>query len=292
VLRLVFLALLLASPHAFAQAPGEAKKARTSALLAIGPCGDEYCLHPIALLSQGRFLPPVRFNESFEEDANRFLATYFKKDRAYGVFFRGSRVSRVKVREGRIELMTLDARARADAPLPLQEKDRGLATDAEGLPGHPPGPPPVAPSPEEKEQVTQLAKALLKKQGVPAKSIQKLEMTSLQVAWLDDTPEKQLLASFKIEPNPTEASPSLVHSLMLIARPTPEGLVSEFTSYLKSESGEQQRYELFLDHLDLDGDGVDELVTQTNFWESWQYQIHKRADGAWKKVYAGGGGGI
>jgi len=47
----------------------------------------------------------------------------------------------------------------------------------------------------------------------------------------------------------------------------------------------------FLGQLDLDGDGVDELIVQQGFCESWNYVVLKRVDGAWKQMYEGGGGG-
>jgi len=37
--------------------------------------------------------------------------------------------------------------------------------------------------------------------------------------------------------------------------------------------------------------GVDEIVTISYYYESWDYAIYKEKDGKWEKVYKGGGGG-
>ena len=61
---------------------------------------------------------------------------------------------------------------------------------------------------------------------------------------------------------------------------------------------ELQRYdegledgEDFVDELDLDGDGIGEVITQVSGSESWEYAIYKRRAGRWQAIYKGGGGG-
>ena len=49
--------------------------------------------------------------------------------------------------------------------------------------------------------------------------------------------------------------------------------------------------ENFVDQLDLDNDGEDEVVTISGYYESWDYAIYKERKRKWEKVYQGGGGG-
>lgn len=49
--------------------------------------------------------------------------------------------------------------------------------------------------------------------------------------------------------------------------------------------------ESFLDQLDMDNDGLDEIVTMNSYYESVTYNIYKFEDGKWRKIYEGGGGG-
>lgn len=50
------------------------------------------------------------------------------------------------------------------------------------------------------------------------------------------------------------------------------------------------QHESYLDQLDLDGDGRDELVTVRHLYESWSYTIYSSASGRFEHVFDGGGG--
>jgi hypothetical protein len=49
--------------------------------------------------------------------------------------------------------------------------------------------------------------------------------------------------------------------------------------------------ENFVDQIDLDASGQDEIITISYYYESWDYAIYKSRNGTWEKVYTGGGGG-
>ena len=50
-------------------------------------------------------------------------------------------------------------------------------------------------------------------------------------------------------------------------------------------SGDAIYVERLVDHADLDGDGVSEIVTKTNGFEGDKYAIYKAVGTSWKKVY-------
>ncbi len=56
-----------------------------------------------------------------------------------------------------------------------------------------------------------------------------------------------------------------------------------------SEDSYEDRH--FVDQVDLDGDGVGEVVVMGSYYESNDYVIYKRQQGRWRPVYKGGGGG-
>ena len=47
----------------------------------------------------------------------------------------------------------------------------------------------------------------------------------------------------------------------------------------------------FVGQLDLDGDGIDEVILRNSYYESWDYSIYGKKQGVWKKLHQGGGGG-
>ncbi|KRA17787.1 hypothetical protein ASD69_14085 [Lysobacter sp. Root604] len=57
------------------------------------------------------------------------------------------------------------------------------------------------------------------------------------------------------------------------------------------EGGESSHSARYLDHLDLDGDGRNELIFMQYGYESWGYQVWRRGKSEWKAVANGGGGG-
>jgi hypothetical protein len=46
-----------------------------------------------------------------------------------------------------------------------------------------------------------------------------------------------------------------------------------------------------VEHLDLNNDGFDEIITMTHYYESWDYAVYEKRNGRWQAAYKGGGGG-
>ena len=56
---------------------------------------------------------------------------------------------------------------------------------------------------------------------------------------------------------------------------------------LQKTSGENLSHHAFIDQLDLDQDGVAELVFRIGGYEGSDYAIWRRQDGAWRQVFKG-----
>lgn len=57
------------------------------------------------------------------------------------------------------------------------------------------------------------------------------------------------------------------------------------------EDGTGREGDRFVDQLDLDGDGTDEIVVEVTGYESEEFRIYKRQNGSWQQVHVGGQGG-
>jgi hypothetical protein len=55
------------------------------------------------------------------------------------------------------------------------------------------------------------------------------------------------------------------------------------------DSAQRQMDERLVDHADLDGDGIGEVVTIRGSSEGFYYAIYQKKDGRWRQVYEGGG---
>ena len=138
-----------------------------------------------------------------------------------------------------------------------------------------------APSPNERSTVLELARGVYRRKGVPASFFKDMKVTNLTGVDLDHDGNVELAGSFRIE---RDDKPYL---LFLIVAGHGAGFRIELQRYGQGlEDGED-----FVDELDLDADGVDEVITQISGSESWEYAIYKRRAGRWQPIYKGGGGG-
>ncbi|GAC1638333.1 MAG: hypothetical protein NVS9B14_18830 [Candidatus Acidiferrum sp.] len=85
-----------------------------------------------------------------------------------------------------------------------------------------------------------------------------------------------------------------VHEIFLIAKLDGSAPTTEFTRYhlMKDvEDGTDSEDYRFVDQLDLDADGADEIVIEVHYYESEEFRIVKRVNGSWIRVHVGGQGG-
>lgn len=132
-----------------------------------------------------------------------------------------------------------------------------------------------------------MAADFLTRQGLAASS-SAIKLRNLRSTKLAEGRPDALIGSI------TFREKSAVHNLFLVAEYKGEQWDLAISSYHVSkdpEDGTDNVEENFIDQLDLDADGVDEIVTISGYYESWDYTIYKAQQGTWKKVYQGGGGG-
>ena len=84
------------------------------------------------------------------------------------------------------------------------------------------------------------------------------------------------------------------HRVFLIVGIVSDNATTELADYHRTtdlEDGKDSLGLRFVDQLDLDGDGVDEVIVEAIGYENEGFLIYKRQSGTWKKVWAGGVGG-
>ena len=80
------------------------------------------------------------------------------------------------------------------------------------------------------------------------------------------------------------------YALFMIFEPAGDQLKAALTWYHKGAEADAADRR-FVDQLDLDGDGVSEVIAEGHYYESNDYFIYKKQRGQWRSVYQGGGGG-
>jgi hypothetical protein len=244
-------------------------------------------IDPIVMISGGRFIaPPAGVDEtpgqfSDTPQSSGFAATYFRSGQTYQLLFGGGKIGTATVlKRSNRQCISLAASVRLQTSVKLGGWVMALATNstALGLPESSRR----APAPDERSAVLNLVKRTYGQRSVPAALLKKITVTNLTAVDLDRDGNAELIGSFRIEQD------AKAYLLFLIVGKRGGAYKIELQRYDQSheESGED-----FVDQLDVDGDGIGEVITEVSGYETWDYAIYKKRAGTWQRVYKGGGGG-
>jgi hypothetical protein len=249
-------------------------------------------IEPIVILRGRTYAhPPVDEGDvtgsNPEAVAKRFINEYFRAGRQFRVLFGGGEDGSARVVKyvepgcvGMYAEVTTDTSAR------LGGEVQALATNSKTIGGGPASR--RAPTEAERAAALALARSAFARNGAPAALVRKMEVFNLTAADLDRDGKFELVGSFRIENN-TETTFD-AYALFMIFAPGPLGLKPALTwSHRGGETEYSDRR--FVDHADLDGDGVSEVIAEGHYYESNDYFIYKKQRGQWRVVYHGGGGG-
>ena len=223
--------------------------------------------------------PPLPSEDPKEQKrAEAFQARVFRSGTVYKLFSGGKAAGEVKVlKDISDELGTyasVDVTAKGKKP-----KLQGIATNAAWLKESSREERPL--TAEEAAKMRALAAKYLKARAVPARFVEKMEITGSTAGDLDGDGRVELVATFRGDESRKDVQVN--RSLLLLSQ---DGTDVVFASYLSTGETDVQT-EVFFDHLDIDGDGVDELIISKRYYEDAGYDIYSRKLGKWKKVYSG-----
>ena len=134
----------------------------------------------------------------------------------------------------------------------------------------------------------QLAMNEFRKHGLIAALVKSIKIERLLVTKLDESDPEFLVGSLSF------VTKSARHDVFLIAKIADSAATVEFARYHKTtdlEDGKDSEDVRFVDQLDLDSDGFDEIVVEVTGYESEEFAIYHRGDGSWTQVHVGGQGG-
>jgi hypothetical protein len=168
---------------------------------------------------------------------------------------------------------------------PFSDTTMALATNATGIQSRPNRQ--RDPGPQERLQAIRLAMTEFRKHGVPQALASEVKLERLIATQIDTSGTKILSGSLTVKTNKAE------HRVFLVVGMVGDNAITELAVYNRStdEDGKDSQLFRFVDQLDLDADGVDELVVETMGYETEAFLIYKRQSGAWKQVWVGGGAG-
>ncbi|HJQ34849.1 MAG TPA: hypothetical protein VJ866_22050 [Pyrinomonadaceae bacterium] len=289
--RLVFaLSAVLALACAQAAAVGArrqqtaAARAARTVLFAVEKYEANVTMEPIVIYERGAYAkPPV----DDEAGSQAFTREFFRAGRQFRLLSGGGDAGTVTVKKAMEPgCVFLAAEVSVETQARLGGRVQALATDSSTLGRGASSR--RAPTEAERARAIELARAAYAKNGAPAALVGKMEVANLTATDLDRDGREELIGSFVVEKKSETAGDAW--TLFLIIEPEGGTFKTAWEWFHHGFEGEyaDRRY---VDQIDLDGDGVGEVVVEGSYYESNDYIIYKKQQGRWRPVYQGGGGG-
>ena len=281
------LALLLAAhaPAGSAQRPARAAAQPGTVLFSVKKHEAQVTFEPVVIYRRGAYAKPPADDEA---GSRAFARDYFRPGRRYRLLSGGAEAGALTAKKylepGCVGLV---AEGTAETQVRLGGRVQALATDSQTLGGGAGSR--RAPTEAERARAVDLGRAAYAKNGVGAALAARMQVVNLTATDLDRDGKAELVGSFLVEKK-TGESVSDAYTLFLIMEPAGDSFRTAWEWFHKGYEAEYADRH-FVDQVDLDGDGVGEVVAEGTYYESNDYVVYKRQQGRWRPVYQGGGGG-
>ena len=232
--------------------------------------------------------PPLGSEDATVTDLRR-LGKIYKAGSHFSVFRGGERLGHAVVRSSNIEggdgdCVDLSAAISYDStPPPLLATNTGPE-----IPGHVSQRRPATSA--ERAVVVELARQWLSDYGLDKQLLQQGTLGATISTELRKDGVRAIIGRFDV------TSKYAIHRLFAIAEQDGKQYhltLANLEIQHDVEDGTDKAEREYLDQLDINNDGVDEVVSSVSYYESWAYTIWRFdvKHGGWHKSYTGGGGG-
>jgi hypothetical protein len=277
----------LASPPTV---PTQSGRHEPPVLFVVGKADDgSTVIDPMVILDRGRFVDAKRLNNG---EPRALSKGYFATGRKYRLLFGGGEAGSVTVSK-RInpvpgyEACDWAAVVDVSSSVRIGGQVWALATNVNALGKR--ASYRRAPTTDERARAIGLAEIIYPQHGAPLSLVSAISVGNLTAIDVDGDGRGELAGSFVIKQGDNE------HALFFLAKQGTGVYASELTIYNLSNSREPEigltQSVSLVDVLDLDGDGICELITKNQQPQGVSYQIYKRAGGQWKQIFNGAGYG-
>lgn len=257
----------------------------TAVIFAVEKYEARVTMEPVVVYSRGTFgKPPIDGND---KAINSFVGEYFKEGKQYRLLSGGGEAGMVTVKKylepGCVGIV---AEASAQTRVRLGGEVRALATSSATVGRQSTSRRP--PTDVERTLALEFARLAYVNNGVGDAYTNRMEVVNLTATDLDGDGKFELIGSFNIDRVKGQAADG--YTLFMIYEAQGETIKPALTWFHQGGEGEYEDRRL-VDQLDIDGDGIAEVVAAGHYYESNDYIIYKKRQGRWREVYRGGGGG-
>jgi hypothetical protein len=244
-------------------------------------------LEAIALIDNGQFKTPAGVNN---KDGVAFIKKYLPVGKEFFVVFGGGAAGTIKLTENGLGC---NGRIYAIGPFNpgalgisrIRGQVHGLAINSDRVARSE-----IwrrAPSAAERLAAVDLAKSVFASQGLTRAQLAKMETVNLTAIDVDADNRAELVGTFMLRSPDPNRSPRYVFLIAEDEGPGSKSYKTTFSSYRAFPNSEVFNIgeETLLDYLELDRDGVAEIVTSYSTERAAGYHIYRRGNGAWKLIY-------
>ena len=240
-------------------------------LFAVNDDGERVTIEPIVLLDP--MAEPKRDDEAF---ARR----YFAASRSYVASFNGKATGEVRP----VERVSTGCVSMAAAALLTGSKEAQFATNFAPQPA---GPTPREATEDELRMLRRWGRLFLVHRGLAAADVETLEADVLHVDPGDGTP--LFVGSLHAVGSPQRPS-GVVFFIAAAADVSPTRVKTQYARFSEREPDPVQGVQSLFGTIDLDRDGMAELVTWRQEKEGHSYVVLRRKNGRWRATEGGGAG--
>jgi hypothetical protein len=220
------------------------------------------------------------YSDEQKDKQKGFGQQYFAPGKVYRLIFGGGENGSVTVKKWSEGCNNIHAEVTPSTSVRLGGKVMALATNSETLGKRASAR--RAPTDSERVQVLALMESIYSQHRTPASLIASIKVTNITATDLDGDGKYEFIGSFM-----STAKNKFERDLFLIAHQQGAAMRADFVNfqaYKPPPEGFLSSID-FIDHLDLDGDGVGEVFATQGGFDGYALLIFKKVGGRWKQVY-------
>jgi hypothetical protein len=258
--------------------PSVAQPRKTHVVFAVSAEAGDGSMDAVVMFDGNQLRVP--FTDEQKDRQKKIAEEYFASGRTYRLIFGGGEAGSVTVKKWSEGCNSVHADVGLSTSAHLGGAVRALATNSDSLGKR--GSARRAPTDAERAAVMTLVKSIYRQNRTPANLISAIKVTNLAATDLDGDGKYEFIGSFT-----SAAKNKFERDLFLIAKSQGTAMradLAKFQAYQPPPETFLHSID-FIDHLDLDGNGVGEVFAVQGAFDGYAYLIFKRVAGRWRQVY-------
>jgi hypothetical protein len=250
-----------------------------------GEAGEpqEYGMNALVIINNGKYIDPV--GEGDSNAMKPFAEKYFQAGKHYRLLLGGGEVGTATVKSSNEGCNAIYSTVSLESSAKIGGLIKGLATNSETLGKKASSR--RALTAAERAAVMTLVKNIYRQHKISNALLQRsLKVNNLTATDLNGDGQFEVIGDFQIATASTSIDGPR-RDLFLIATPDGTGYKAELANFQSYRTNSGFGHAIgFVDQLDIDGDGISEVVTINEGFDGHGYSIYKKQGGRWREIYS------